>query len=187
MNDELADEKKFYQRFYALHKNKDLVQVFKKFGIAAFRRSSVLEGFEDFIAANKFGGKVCVEIGTLHGLTACILVRHFDRVITIDIEDSPLKRKIAAALKIKNVEFIEIADNAAKRAVIADLGDFDAAYVDGDHARDTALDFQLVRSCGRVLFHEYWNAQPDVRGLVNGLRVAGGHIVTEGKLALWTN
>ncbi len=62
---------------------------------------------------------------------------------------------------------------------------FDAAYVDGDHARDTATDFRLVQRCRRVLFHEYWPVQKPVVALVDRLR-AEGEVETEGKLALWT-
>jgi len=41
--------------------------------------------------------------------------------------------------------------------------------MDGDHTNDTEEDFGLVKSCGRVLFHEYWPLQPAVWNLVNSL------------------
>lgn len=185
MSEALDQEKRFYERFWALHRNRDLVKVFKQFGIEVFRRSSVLEGFEDFIIANKFAGRCCVEIGTFNGLTTIVLARHFQKVISIDVMDQPIKRRIVKALKIDNIEFHEVADNAAKAALIRTL-DFDAAYVDGDHARDTKEDFELVKKCRRVLFHEYWQAQPAVWNLVNALR-SQGNVVTSGKLAAWTN
>ena len=50
-----------------------------RYGPAAFRRSSVLEGFERFLKAQNFRGETCVEIGTLKGLTA--LVRRAGRVV----------------------------------------------------------------------------------------------------------
>lgn len=179
--DSLTEEKKFYERFWALHNNADLVKVFKRYGPEPFRRSSVLEGFEAFIDAQKFCGKCCVEIGTLNGLTAFVLARRFARVVTIDIIDRPLKRELAEHLGIGNIEFIDVKDNAAKAAVISGI-EFDAAYVDGDHANDTETDFALVKRCGRILFHEHWDAQPPVVSLVKGL----SNVVTAGKWALWT-
>jgi hypothetical protein len=64
--------------------------------------------------------------------------------------------------------FIDCADNAEKVARI-ERENFDFAYSDGDHHADTMLDFDLVRRCGRVLFHEYWPMQPPVWNLVNSL------------------
>lgn len=177
----LDEEKLFYERFWALLNDRDLMAVFKAYGPAAFRRSSVLEGFESFIKARGFGGKCCVEIGTLKGLTAIVLARYFERVVTIDIVDDPLKREIAAMLGVHNVEFHTVTDNAEKAKRIA-LLTFDAAYVDGDHARDTESDFALVKRCGKVLFHEHWPAQPAVMALCGRL----GKVATQGKFALWT-
>lgn len=178
----LHAEKLFYERFYALHRDPVLLEVFKRFGIEAFRRSSVLEGFAEFLSENDFVGQRCVEIGTCKGLTAIVLSRHFEEVVSCDVAPDPDKHRIAAFLNIRNVQFVDVADNAEKASLIDSL-DFDAAYVDGDHARDTKSDFDLVERCGRVLFHEHWPAQPAVVDLVKSLR---GRVVTKGKLALWT-
>lgn len=182
--EELLDEKRFYDRFYALHHDPLLVRVYERFGIGVFRRSSVLEGFNDFARKNGFSGKRVVEIGTCHGLTAAVLSRWFGEVVTIDIEPNAKKRQIAEFLKIENVRFVDVKDNAEKATVIADL-DFDAAFVDGDHARDTDSDVALVRRCGRVLLHENWAPQPAVVAAVNRLAIEG-HVVTAGKWALWS-
>lgn len=181
--DMLLDEKRFYERFYALHSDPVLLKVFEKFGIVPFRRSSVLEGFVKFIEFNGFTGETCLEIGTCKGLTAIVLSRFFDRVITVDIVDDPDKYAIAEFLEITNITFVTVANNEEKAAFIA-AQTFDAAYVDGDHARDTQLDFDLVKRCENVLFHEYWPAQPAVVNLVDRLP---GRVVKSGKLALWTN
>ena len=180
----LDAEKLFYERFYALHRDPVLLAVFKRFGIEAFRRSSVLEGFSAFLSETNFNGKRCVEIGTCKGLTAFVLARHFEEVVSYDVAPDPDKHRIAASLGIRNVRFVDVENNAEKARLIGDLS-FDAAYVDGDHARDTATDFALVERCGRVLFHEFWPAQPAVVDLVESLR-ARGRVVTKGKLALWT-
>lgn len=181
---ELDEEKIFYERFYALHGDPMLVKVYECFGIGVFRRSSVLEGFNTFLQKNKFGGKRCVEIGTCNGLTACVLSRYFEEVVTIDVEPSAKKHEIAAYLDIHNVRFLDVRDNAAKRQAIDEL-EADAAFVDGDHARDTETDFAAVRRFGRVLFHEHWAPQPAVIALVKRL-AANGRVETAGKWALWT-
>lgn len=182
--DELMYEKRFYQRFWALHNDPQLVAVFKDFGVRAFRRSSVLEGFDEFLRMHRVSGQRCIEIGTCRGLTAIVLARYFGEVVSFDIDRDPEKHAIAATLGVKNVVYVDVADNAEKASLI-DALKFDFAYVDGDHARDTEEDFALVRRCGRVLFHEYWQAQPPVWNLVNRLRDAG-RVVTQDKLALWT-
>lgn len=180
----LAEEKAFYSRFWALHRNADLVEVFKAFGPRVFRRSSVLEGFEAFLDAHAFRGRRCVEIGTSTGLTALLLARRFDEVITIDIAPDEDRAAIAALCGVSNIRFITVSGNIEKATVIGSLDTFDAAYVDGDHANDTASDFRLVQRCGNVLLHEYWPAQPAVMALVDRLR-AEGRVETEGKMALW--
>ncbi len=182
---ELDEEKKFYERFNALVSDRDLMRVFEQFGFEGFRRSSVLEGFESFIKAQGLRGRRCVEIGTLKGLTACVLARYFDEVVTIDIAHDPLRDAVLRTFGARGVVPIVVRNNVRKADIIRSLADFDCAYVDGDHARDTESDFALVRRCGRVLFHEHWDAQPAVKNLVQSLS-AGGQIVTTGKWALWT-
>lgn len=179
----LDEEKKFYERFWCLLRDRQLMQVFEQFGPEAFRRSSVLEGFEEFVKWSGFSGNTVVEIGTLKGLTAIVLSRYFRRVVTIDVVDDPQKREIAHALGIKNIGFVTVRNNAEKAAVIEAV-QFDAAFVDGDHARDTVSDTALVKRCGRVLFHEHWPAQSAVMKAVDDLRPEG-HLTTQGKWALW--
>lgn len=181
---ELDDEKRFYERFWTLLRDPDLMIVFERFGPAAFRRSSVLEGFEDFIRANEFRGECCVEIGTCKGLTALVLSRYFRRVVSIDTVEDRMRAQIAEALCL-NIEWVVVRDNAEKARVINSL-QFDAAYVDGDHANDTETDFALVERGGRALLHEHWAAQPPVVRLVERLRARGDRVTTAGKFALWT-
>jgi hypothetical protein len=181
---ELDTEKLFYERFWSLHSNEDLVKVYARFGYKVFRRSSVMEWFGPFIAGHAFSGKRCVEIGTRYGLTAIVLSRHFDEVVSFDIEPNAEKYEIIEYLGLTNIRFVDVKNNAEKAAAINAM-DFDGAYVDGDHIRDTRQDFDLVKKCGRVLFHEYWNAQPAVKTLVDEL-AAEGNVVTRAKWALWT-
>jgi len=180
---QLDAEKLFYERFWALHNDPELVRVFKHFGPGIFRRSSVLEGFEAAIQNFEFKGKVCVEIGSCNGLTAVVLARYFEQVISLDIIPSIHKHEVIEFLGIKRITFVDIAGNEDKAAALKRL-DFDGAYVDGNHDQDTNLDFGLVRKCKQVLFHEYWQAQPPVWNLVNELRHVG-RVAISGKLALW--
>lgn len=177
----------FFERFEALHGDPQLMRVYRKFGPDVFRRSAALEGLEAFVKQHQFGGVGCIEIGTCHGLTAVVLARYFEHVTTIDIAPNPLKHEILDFLKLtKRVRCIDVKDNAEKADVIRMYmgGETDAAFVDGDHARDTETDFALVERCGQVLFHEHWAPQPPVMDLVNRLRTRGT-VSTAGKWALW--
>ncbi len=180
----LHDEKRFYERFFALVKDPQLVRVMKKFGVEPFRRSSVLEGFDDMLQARKFRGERCMEIGSWMGLTAIVLARYFDEVVSVDIQPNAEKHAIVKFLGVKNIRFIDVQDNAEKASVIGSE-QFDAAYCDGDHAKDTELDFSIVQRCGNVLFHEAWEAQPPVMELLRRLRATGGNVTTRGKFAHW--
>lgn len=182
----LAEEKLLYERFWCLLNDRQLMHLFAKYGPALFRRSSVLEGFETFITSHGFSGECCVEIGTLKGLTALVLARYFKTVVTIDIADDPQKYAIANGLGVRNITFVNVKDNAEKAAVIRGL-QFDAAYIDGDHAHDTELDWSLVERCHRVLLHEHWDAQPSVRDKVRQFICdRSGALTTSNKWALWT-
>jgi SAM-dependent methyltransferase len=177
---ELDDEKRFYERFWTLLRDRDMMMIFERFGPEAFRRSSVLEGFEAFIQEAGFRGDTVVEIGSFRGLTALVLARYFRRVVSIDIINDPMRHEIYKAIGM-NVEFIVVPDNDRKAKAI-ELVDFDAAFIDGDHEHDTDTDFALVKRCGRVLFHEVWDAQPAVKRLVESLPPS---VIRRDKWAAW--
>lgn len=183
MSSELAAEKLFYERFWALHSDPVMVPIYRVFGVEPFRRSCVLEGFEPFLRARGFSGMRCVEIGTWKGLTALVLARYFREVISIDTRPDPERERIAQFSRVKNIRFLTAPDEGDKAAILA-AENFDAAFMDGDHAHNTESDFALVQRCGRVLFHEYWPAQPAVMALVDSLRP---NVATQGKFALWTS
>lgn len=179
-----ADEQKlFLEHVYALHNDPVLLSIFQKYGIGCFRRSSVLRNFDRFLEKVDFSGDCCVEIGTRHGLTALVLSRRFNKVISIDNTPNELKHEILKFTGIKNVEYIDCKDNAHKAEIIKSLK-FDAAYVDADHAKDTYADFELVQECGRVLFDEFWPDQPAVWRLVNSL-YDSGEVQSDWNFAVW--
>lgn len=176
-------EKQVEARVNIVMRDPMLLSVLNKFGGRVFRRSSVFHGLGEFLADQKISGDVCFEIGSWAGLTSAVLSRHFRKVVSIDIVDNPIKREIHEHLGITNVEFIQISHNDDKHKLCKGLH-FDFAYMDGNHAEDTELDWELVSRCGRVLFHEYWPFQSPVWELVNSLPES--EVVTGGYgLALW--
>jgi SAM-dependent methyltransferase len=168
------------ERMDAILQNPDLTKLYKEFGMSIFRRSSVFHGLEKFLRDNNISGKTCFEIGTFHGITAVVLSRFFDKVVTVDIIDNPYRQQVVDTLGIRNIEFLTIKDNNEK-ARIAEKLDFDFCHMDGNHRKDTLSDFELVKKCGRVLFHEYWKEQPVVWDLVNSL----DKVVKAPPLAYW--
>lgn len=168
-----------------IHADPQMDRLFQHFGADIFRRSAVLEDFAGFVARTGFRGKRCVEIGTFNGLTTLILARHFDEVVSIDTYPYTAKHRVLEYSGVKNVRFVDVQDNAEKAAIINGL-DFDAAFSDGNHVSDTETDFELVKRCGRVMFHEYYQQQPAVWNLVKRLRAGGGGFESQGRFALWT-
>lgn len=159
-------EKQLNHRIEIVMGNPKMKAVYDKFGWRAFRRSSVVHGLEKLLADNKIRGRRCYEIGTWNGLTAAVLSQFFKEVVTVDIVHNPEKHQILDFLGIKNVRCIDLQRNYAKNV---DGLEIDCAFLDGDHAADTEDDFDLVKHCGRVIFHEVWPWQSPVWDLVNSL------------------
>lgn len=161
----------------------DLMAIYQRFGGEVFRRSSVFHELKRFLLECNVKGDTCLEVGTWNGITAVVLSRFFRRVVSMDIFHNPVRHEILAHLGIDNVEFVDLADNDHKQQVVQEL-QFDFAYLDGNHANDTALDWMLTRRCGQVLFQECLPMQPPVYNLVRSLPP---HEVVYGGigLALW--
>lgn len=150
-----------------------LKKILMHFGKRAFARSSACMEFEAFLKRIKAGGKCALEIGTYNGITAVILSQFFEKVICVSVDAEDLKRQIIKRqivefLGITNIEFHDCLDNEEKAHIVETL-DFDFCYSDGDHTHDTYTDFEMVKRCGRVLFHEVWPIQPPVWNLVHSL------------------
>lgn len=161
-------EKQLQDRLNVVMCDPMLLSVFQRFGGSVFRRSSVFHGLGGFLKKHNVRGERCFEIGTWNGLTAAVLSRHFDEVVTVDVAHNALKHEILAHLGITNVRCIDIKDNAGKKPVLRGLK-FDCAYLDGNHAEDTEADWDMTRRCGRVIFHEVWPFQSPVWSLVHAL------------------
>lgn len=171
MTQEISSEPRIGDITFGAFSNPMLKAVLDEFGNVAFARSSACMEFEAFLKRIGAKGKTCLEIGTYHGITAVILSQFFDKVVCVSLDDRSrklLKHDIVDFLGIKNITFIDIANNDDKAVVVNGL-DFDFCYSDGDHANDARADFELVKRCGRVLFHEYWPIQVSTWNLVNSL------------------
>ena len=147
-------------------------RILERYGRRAFARSSACMEFLPFLDRCGIGGRVGLEIGTYHGVTAILLAERFERFISVSVDDEDpqrlLKRELADYLGVTNITFYDAKDNAEKAEIVRGL-EFDFAYSDGDHTSDTQADFDLVKRCGRVLLHEVWPLQPPVWDLVNSL------------------
>lgn len=142
---------------------KDLVV--EHFGENALRKSalSLPDGAEIFELVLKGKGfKTILEIGTYKGVSAAELSKYCNKVITVDLEEGQLERtdpkfhreKLWRALHINNINLKLVEDNKAKADLINSLH-FDFAFVDGAHDEGVNLDWDLVKRCGAVLFHDY--------------------------------
>lgn len=141
------------------------------YGKTIFGRASVCMEFEAFLKVIKAGGKCCLEIGTFNGISAVILSQFFDKVICVSvdkIDDRKKKYDVFKFLGITNIQCFDVDTNKEKDDLIKKL-EFDFCYQDGDHTRDTRSDFELVKRCKRVLFHEAWPLQAPVWNLINSL------------------
>jgi hypothetical protein len=164
----LEMEKQVGDRLQTILKDPQLLSVYQEYGGDILRRSSVFHGLRKFLTENNVKGHTCFEVGTWNGLTAVVLSAFFKRVISVDIAHNGIKHEVIKHLGITNISCIDIKDNDEKAAIARSLR-FDAAYLDGNHADDTGEDWNLVRHCEQVIFHEAWEFQPPVWELVNSL------------------
>lgn len=109
------------------------------------------------------GKKVAIETGTFHGLSACVLAKHFDEVHTFDIvpekggyyKDPDIKFKIWKYLGIsEKIHFHLIKDDKEKEEILKTIN-YDFGWIDGNHAVGIKTDYELLKGCGRILFHDY--------------------------------
>ncbi len=108
-----------------------------------------------------------IEIGTRHGVSAALFAEYADEVTTIDIALSPDSYRewtgkvwAASGTAAKIRPFLAAGTNgkecnASKAAFLRDR-EFDFAFIDGSHiTREVIFDFQCLRRCGCILFHDY--------------------------------
>jgi predicted O-methyltransferase YrrM len=94
-----------------------------------------------------------VEIGTFHGATAAYMAQFASKVHTFDVRDlydRETWEKLGLASKI---EFHHVKDRDEIKEIIKNIK-FDFAFIDDDHSEKVKESFELVKRCGRVLFHD---------------------------------
>jgi predicted O-methyltransferase YrrM len=94
-----------------------------------------------------------VEIGTFHGGTAAYMAQFAGKVHTFDVRnlyDLPTWEVLGLAAKI---EFHLVKDREEIAEILKDI-EFDFAFIDDDHSEKVRESFELVKRCGRVLFHD---------------------------------
>lgn len=141
----------------------------KMFGDYAIIRSILQPGIEEERKFRWLLEKMCpgtlLEIGTAKGVSALIASMHFEKVITVDIEKFPMAEVLWFVFRKRDVIDSYIIDhNEEKESLIATL-DFDCAFIDGDHRYEgIEMDFNAVKRCGKVLFHDYWETEDKCTG-----------------------
>ena len=133
-----------------------------------------------------------VEIGTHYAVTAAVLGMVCERVTTFNLL---VYRQwiVPAILRIAGVSNVTecLPRNDIEKGEMLMGMDFDAAFVDGMHAyRSLKFDFEQVRKCGRVIFHDLTLTRPprpDVARFVGELAASGDGTVTHDDMfAYWT-
>ena len=152
-----------------------------------------------FLAKADIRGPI-VEIGTWKGASTVLLAQYANLVITFDPYPLPMCsgvwERMGVAHKIRRVRVPE-----GMTADVSDV-DFDFAFIDGDHHFEQVVrDFEAVRHCGKVMFHDYAHPDcPGVTAVVDALDrqrddtwgmlgreyvEPGGSVDREGTAALW--
>lgn len=150
--------------------------------------------FEKVLAGK--GYRHVLEIGTYRGVSAAEIAQYVERVTTIDLRygrleqlGTPFDREAMwKELGITNIN-LRLVDSDDEKKWIVDRLDFDFAFVDGGHQTPAIkFDFELVKRCGRVLFHDYERrgvpGQDDVCDFVDSLPKEQVQIMDI--FALWT-
>jgi len=103
---------------------------------------------------------IAVETGTFHGLSASLLAEYFDEVHTFEIKngyvkDKMLCHKVWDYLGISSKIHFHLIENDKEKEEILKKLKWDFGWVDGNHSVGVKTDFELLNSCGRILFHDY--------------------------------
>lgn len=129
--------------------------------------------------------KSAVEIGTLFGVTTVLLAHYSEKVLTIDLNHQQLATYIKHYFGVENkIVNLIVKDDEEKAKVLASQ-DFDFAFIDATHTYDgVAFDFECVKKCGRVLFHDY--GQKRFQGVTDFIdELPKKEVITRTPFAFW--
>jgi hypothetical protein len=173
----------------------------QKYGESILRRSALnlpngAEDIKKFMTIKPI--KIAIEIGTFRGITSAWMSQFCDRLYTVDLLDGQVQQPLWKDLPMRGDiwKYLEIPDdkiwfqpvkcNNSKERFLKKIN-FDFAFVDGDHSYEgVKKDFELVKRCGRVLFHDYDKAPGKacpVRDFINSIKE--GTIETTKDFAYW--
>ena len=120
--------------------------------------------------------KRILEIGTYRGIGSAYMSQFCERIVTVDLKHGKMEKdrqvfdrfRLWETLGVKNIDLF-LVDGDKHKADLIKTFDFDFAFVDGDHEGNAPRDdFELVKRCGAVLFHDY-DGDNGVTRLVNSL------------------
>ena len=114
--------------------------------------------------------KTVLEIGTCNGISAAWMAQFVDKVITIDIVNNIIKNDVWKFLGVEDkITFYQVSSEEEKAKLMEEL-EYDVAFIDGEHFGEyPKSDFETVKKCGRVIFHDYSDGFEDVKHLVDSL------------------
>lgn len=113
---------------------------------------------------------MAVEIGTWRGLSTAILAHYANGVVTIDITAHQVSWFLWVYAGVESKIMPVIIESEDEKRQICENLDFDFAFIDAEHKYDNAkIDFECVKKCGRVLFHDYSDGFPGIKRFVDEL------------------
>ena len=159
---------------YDIVSNRDIIEgqhicddVIKRFGPAIMHGTIIAkEVYKDgkFVCAccekqlGKYLNNVnrAVEIGTKFGVGSTFLAHRTKHLITIDIVPRTEPVSVWNYFGVNNkITYAVVENDEEKKEYLSDK-EFDFAILDGGHTyEEVSFDFECVKKCGRVLFHEY--------------------------------
>ena len=155
------------------------------------------EKFHNFFKEIKVS--IVIEIGTYRGISTAYMAQFADKVYAFDIVDYPEKYKIWYDLNVSNKISFHVVNGrceenenfegifpknnqAIEIKTILDDINFDLAFIDGNHDyKNVKADFELVKKCGRVLFHDVDPQFTQVDKFIKEL----GNVKVTGNLGYW--
>lgn len=142
-----------------------LERVYTEFGMRAMRGTALgyhaadskRYNIEPLFRSMAKGTGRAVEIGTFRGISTAVLAHYYDHVDTIDLLRSEEAFMVWRCFGVDGKITPWIADDdEVKKAIVEELEPFDFAFIDALHTYEgVELDFELCKSCGNVLFHDY--------------------------------
>ena len=109
-----------------------------------------------------------LEVGTYLGVMALLFTRYAKQVTTIDAWPRTDPLSLWGMFEAK-VNYFASGKQDELDSLISKT-DFDFAYIDADHSYNCVKhDFENVKKCGRVLFHDYWDSNSEVEKFVKEL------------------